>query len=169
MVGLILCSGRGTRLKEETKDKPKCMVDICGKPILEHIADHMNKHGIWRIVVNLHSFPEVVMKHFGQRFVYLYEPVPMGEFATVELVRAMFFGEPIVVANGDTITDINLIPLLVPEVNTRYYSSKTGRHMGTSIYVSGSMEVNGRRDVDCEYFDIGTPEKLKIAREHYEH
>src|SRR3990167_9253299 len=169
MVGLILCSGRGTRLKEETKDKPKCMVDVCGKTVLERIADHMNKHGIWRIVVNLHSFPEVVMKHFGQRFVYLYEPVPMGEFATVELVRAMFFGEPIVVASGDTITDINLIPLLVPEVNTRYYSSKTGRHMGTSIYVSGSMEVNGRRDVDCEYFDIGTPEKLKIAREHYEH
>ena len=78
MIGLVLCAGLSTRLKEETKDKPKCMVEVGNKPILERIADHMNKHGIWRIVVNLHASPEVVMKHFGQRFLYLYEPVPMG-------------------------------------------------------------------------------------------
>ena len=168
MIALLLAAGKGTRIREETKDKPKCMVDVGGKTVLERIADHLNKHGIWRIVVNLHAFPEVVMKHFGQRFLYLYEPVPMGEFATVELVRSLFPGEPIVTMNGDTITDINLTELLIPSVNTRYFSNKTHKHMGTSVYVKGPMDRSGRKDVDCEYFDIGTPEKLKIAREHYD-
>ena len=167
MIGLILAAGLGTRLTSETKDKPKCMVTVGNKPVLERIADHMNKHGIWRIVVNLHAFPEVVMKHFGQRFLYLYEPAPMGEFATVEIIRAMFPGEPVVTMNGDTITDINLTELLIPHVNTRYFSNKTHRHMGTSVYVKGPMDRSGRKDVDCEYFDIGTPAGLVEARKRY--
>ena len=168
MVGLILCSGRGTRLKEETKDKPKCMVDICGKPVLEHIADHMNKHGIWRIVVNLHLFPEVVMKHFGQRFLYLYEPVPMGEFATISLVRSWFPDELLVTMNGDTITDLDLSEIVGRGCSGRVSSVKTQRHMGTTIYYPG-MQPDPSMNVDCDYWDIGTPEGLAAARKHYEH
>ena len=165
-IGLILCAGRGTRLKEETKDKPKCMVPIGNKPILEHIADHMNKHGIWRIVVNLHSFPEVVMKHFGQRFLYLYEPVPMGEFATVSLVRAWFPDKKIIIMNGDTLTNINLTAVKNTTGNIRFISKTTKRHMGTSL-VDPFPVMTGEKEVDCVYHDIGTPEKLKIAREYY--
>lgn len=168
MIGLILCSGLGTRLKEETKDKPKCMVDVCGKPVLERIADHMNKHGIWRIVVNLHAFPEVVMKHFGQRFLYLYEPVPMGEFATVSLVKTWFPDEPLVAMNGDTLTNIDLNYVKESEHNMRFFSRETRRHMGTSIYFDNEIDNTGDDIVDCVYHDIGTPEKLKIAREHYD-
>ncbi len=168
MLGLILCAGHGTRLKKETKDRPKCMVEVAGKPILGHIADHMNKHGIWRIVVNLHSFPEVVMKYFGQRFLYLYEPVPMGEFATMSLVRAIFPNELLVTMNGDTPTDIDLSEVAGRGFSGRCISEKTKRHMGTTIYYPG-MEPDHPIDVNCEYFDCGTPEKLAIARKYYEH
>jgi NDP-sugar pyrophosphorylase family protein len=171
-IGLILCAGLGTRLKEETRDKPKCMVEIGGKPVLERISDHMNKHGIWRIVINLHAFPEVVMRHFGQRFLYLYEPVPMGEFATLNLVRSMFPDEVLVAMNGDTITDIDLgkyVPCCLddPAQNVRFISNKTKRHMGTSIYTKGPIDKIFKNFVDCEYFDIGTPEKLKLARDKF--
>ena len=105
------------------------------------------------------------MKHFGQRFLYLYEPVPMGEFITVKLVQAWFPKEPVLTMNGDTITDIPLG--YVPPTNLRFYSDKTRRHMGTSIYVNGDIENWEKRDVDCTYHDIGTPEKLKIAREYH--
>ncbi len=168
MVGLILCAGRGTRLKGETKDKPKCMVDICGKPILERIADHMNKHGIWKIVVNLHLFPEVVMKHFGQRFLYLYEPVPTGEFATTSLIRAIFPNELLVTMNGDTPTDIDLSEVADRGFSGRCISERTKRHMGTTVYYPG-VEADHPMDVNCEYFDCGTLEKLATARKHYEH
>jgi len=166
MVGLILCAGLGTRLKEETRDKPKCMVDVGGKPVLEHIATHMNKHGIWRIVVNLHAFPEVVMKYFGQRFMYLYEPVPVGEFATVSIVRRWFPNEVLVTLNGDTITDLGLSEVVDRGWSGKCISDKTKRHMGTTIYFPG-MEPEKTIPVDCEYWDMGRPEKLRLAREHF--
>lgn len=166
MIGLILCAGKGTRLKEETKDKPKCMVQINGKTVLEHIAGHMNKYGIWRIVVNLHAFPEVVMKHFGQRFLYLYEPVPMGEFATISIIRGWFPEEKIVVMNGDTLTDINLTAVGNMKNDVRFISKKTKRHMGTSL-ASPYSEIRAEMEVDCVYHDIGTPSKLAIARKYY--
>lgn len=162
-----MAAGLGTRLKEETKDKPKCMVEVGNKPVLEHIADHMNKHGIWRIVVNLHAFPEVVMKHFGQRFLYLYEPVPMGEFATVNLVKGMFPSEKIYTMNGDTITDFwpSDLDFKTPyDLIVRFVSKKTKRHIGSSIYGNG---IEFEKLVDCTYHDIGTPAKLKLAREYY--
>ena len=141
------------------------MVDVGGKPILERIADHMNKHGIWRIVVNLHTFPEVVMKHFGQRFLYLYEPVPMGEFATTNLVRSMFLNDSAWVMNGDTITNL---PLKTDtQTSKRFISKRTGRHMGTTFYGEWGDDTPDDVMVDCEYFDCGTLDKLEIARKHY--
>ena len=142
-----MCAGKCLRLKEETGDKPKCMVEINNKPVLEHIADHMNKHGIRRIVVNLHSFPEVVMKHFGQRFLYLYEPVPMGEFATTAIIKSWFPNEPIIVMNGDTITDLDIIKTI--RITTG------GIHMGTTL------------EMPSYFQDMGTPDGLSKAREHY--
>ena len=169
MIGLILCAGKGVRLGEETKDKPKCMIPVAGKPILEHIADHMSKHGIWRIVVNLHAFPEVVMRYFCARFLYLYELVPMGEFATVALVRAMFPDEVLVTMNGDTLTDIDLTEVSNRKIPGQCIDDKTKRHMGTTIYYPGWSEAADDMSVNCEYFDIGTPEGLVAAKKHYEH
>lgn len=142
MIGIILCAGLGTRLGKETKDKPKCMVDVGGKPILERIANHLEANGVKKIIVNLHSFPEVVMKYFGQRFLYIYEPVPMGEFATVNLVKGWFPGEEVLVVNGDTLTDF--FP-----IKNRF------KHNGYTMYVS-------------DFVDIGTPEGLEKARKLYE-
>ena len=43
---IILCGGKGTRLSEETVDKPKPMIEIGGKPILWHIMKIYSEHGI---------------------------------------------------------------------------------------------------------------------------
>jgi NDP-sugar pyrophosphorylase family protein len=150
MIAIILCAGRATRLKEETKDKPKCMVDICGKPVLERIANQLEQVGADRIIVNLSVFPEVVMKHFGQRFLYLYEPVPMGEFATVALIKSWFTDEDILVVNGDTLV--------------QDYNPEEDKHCGyTWYYENGSViRVKGRK-----FIDIGTPKGLSEARRYY--
>lgn len=42
---VILCGGKGTRLSEETKTRPKPLVDIGGKPILRHIIESYVKYG----------------------------------------------------------------------------------------------------------------------------
>ena len=150
MIGLCLAAGLGTRLKEEAKDKPKCMVDVGNKPILERIADSLEKAGVDKIIVNLHSFPNVVMDYFGQRFLYLYEPVPMGEANTVAIIKRWFPDKKIMVVNGDTL------------VFGKNHNEK--RHCGITYYYPDG-EVDKMTGFD--FIDIGTPEGLKKARERY--
>jgi len=50
---VILCGGKGTRLSEETIEKPKPMVEIGGKPILWHIMKHYSSYGCHRFILAL--------------------------------------------------------------------------------------------------------------------
>ena len=51
MKAVILAGGRGTRLNEETKDIPKPMVKIGGKPILWHIMKIYSNYGIKEFII----------------------------------------------------------------------------------------------------------------------
>ena len=51
MKAIILAAGRGSRMKNLTSDKPKCLVKLHGKPLLEWQLDSMNKSGISEIAV----------------------------------------------------------------------------------------------------------------------
>lgn len=153
MIGIVLCAGRGTRLG--LKDRPKCMVDVGGKPLIERIANHLEKNGIKRIIVNLGVFPEVVMKYFGQRFLYLYEPVPIGEYNTISLLKGYFPEEDILAVNGDTLTDF--FPKLVVK-------GRGKKHNGYTIY---QKDGNITRIFNDDFIDCGTPEGLAEARKKY--
>ena len=57
----ILAAGLGTRLKELTSDKPKALVSICNKPLLEVVLEELIKQGFNHIVVNIHHFGEQII------------------------------------------------------------------------------------------------------------
>ena len=44
--GMILAAGQGTRVRPLTKDLPKPMVPILGKPLMEYLIEHLARHGI---------------------------------------------------------------------------------------------------------------------------
>ena len=50
---VILCGGKGTRLREETEFKPKALVEIGGKPILYHVMEHYSKFGYNNFILAL--------------------------------------------------------------------------------------------------------------------
>ncbi len=50
---VILCGGKGTRLREETEFRPKPMIEVGGRPILWHIMKHFAQHGARRFVLCL--------------------------------------------------------------------------------------------------------------------
>ncbi|MDP3278175.1 MAG: glucose-1-phosphate cytidylyltransferase [Deltaproteobacteria bacterium] len=52
-LAMILCGGRGTRLREETEFRPKPMVEIGGRPIVWHIMKHYATYGVRRFVLCL--------------------------------------------------------------------------------------------------------------------
>jgi NDP-sugar pyrophosphorylase family protein len=70
MKAMIFAAGLGTRLKEETSNKPKALVEVGGKPLLQHAIEKLKKEGFSEVVVNVHHFSDLVIEfvenhHFG--------------------------------------------------------------------------------------------------------
>ncbi len=61
LTAMILAAGLGTRLKELTQDKPKALVELNGKPLLQHCIENLIDNGFHRIVINVHHFGEQII------------------------------------------------------------------------------------------------------------
>ena len=58
---MILAAGLGTRLKSLTHDKPKALVELNGKPLLQHCIENLTDNGFHLIVINVHHFGEQII------------------------------------------------------------------------------------------------------------
>lgn len=119
---LILAGGRGTRLGRETKDLPKPMLRVAGRPILERLINHCVGFGFTRITLAVSYLAHEITAYFGDgqdfgcEITYLYdrdgEPRGTGG-PCVDFVRSAPDSEvPILVINGDLVTDANLSALV---------------------------------------------------------
>ena len=96
-----------------TETVPKCMIEIAGKPVLEHNVEWLRKFGVTDIVINLHYLPEAVRNHFGDgrrfrtRINYLFEPELLGTAGAVRNA-ASFFDGPFFVWYGDNLSTCRL-------------------------------------------------------------
>ena len=64
---LLLSAGLGTRLRPLTLSKPKCLVEINGKPILEHWLDKLDNIGAEKVLINTHYLSEQVDKFIANQ------------------------------------------------------------------------------------------------------
>jgi mannose-1-phosphate guanylyltransferase/phosphomannomutase len=84
MRGIILAGGFGTRLRPLTINLPKPMAPVLNQPMMEHVVQLCEKHGIKDLLCMLHYSPEVIMRHFesgknwGVRMSYLKPEVDLG-------------------------------------------------------------------------------------------
>jgi len=66
ITAMILAAGLGTRLKELTHDKPKALVTLDGKPLLQHCIENLIANGFHHIVINVHHFGEQIIDFVEQ-------------------------------------------------------------------------------------------------------
>lgn len=119
MKAMILTAGYGTRLGDLTKDMPKPMLPIEGKPMLEYIIRHLVACGFAEIALNLHFKPETIRSYFGDgsrlgaSIVYSYEPELLGTAGGVKQM-SHFLGKDndFLVQYGDVVTDQNMKALI---------------------------------------------------------
>jgi len=70
----ILAAGQGTRLRPHTNTKPKPMVIVAGKPIIEHIVNKCKIVGIKTIIINLYYLGSVIKQYFkNEDFTFSHE------------------------------------------------------------------------------------------------
>lgn len=117
MRALILAAGEGTRLRPLTLDRPKPMLPVGDRPVLEHLVSLLSRHGVQDIAINLHYKPDVIVQHFGDgsRFgvsiTYSYEERLLGSAGAAARLD-WYFTEAFMVLYGDVLTDVNLTALL---------------------------------------------------------
>ena len=66
---MVLAAGLGTRMRPLTNDRPKPLVEVAGKPLLDHALDRLAEAGVARAVVNVHHFGDAVETHLQGRTV----------------------------------------------------------------------------------------------------
>ena len=114
---VVMAGGRGTRLRPHTEHCPKPMLEVSGKPMLEHIVERARADGFVRFVIALHYLGEIIEEHFGDgrgwgvEIQYLREPTPLGTVGALSLLESRPT-EPFLVSNGDILTDIHYRELL---------------------------------------------------------
>ena len=117
MKGLILAAGESHRLRPLTFTRPKPMLPVAGRPLLEHIVALLRQHGVSQLAINLHHQPATITVHFGNgqrwgvRIVYSYEQRLLGSAGAAKKL-AWFFDQTFVVFYGDLYTGLNLGSLI---------------------------------------------------------
>ncbi len=118
MKAMILAAGVGSRLDPLTRQTPKPMVPIVGKPVIAHIIDDLKHHGITEIMVNLHYLGDVVADYigdgskFGLPITCVQEDQLWGDAGSVKRAQAFFADGTFLVVGGDDISDMDLSALL---------------------------------------------------------
>lgn len=129
MKAIILAGGEGTRLKSVTGDLPKPMVQLCGKPVLEHILALLKRNGITEACMALHYRPEVIKDYFGDgaafgmRLSYHEEKAQLGTAGGVRACADYYGERDFLVISGDCICDFDLKSLM--EAHHRHQSAVT--------------------------------------------
>jgi N-acetyl-alpha-D-muramate 1-phosphate uridylyltransferase len=64
---MVLAAGFGTRMHPLTERKPKPLVEVAGKPLIDHVLDRLADAGVGRAVVNVHHFADQLQQHLAAR------------------------------------------------------------------------------------------------------
>jgi dTDP-glucose pyrophosphorylase/CBS domain-containing protein len=113
---VVMAGGFGSRLAPLTDHTPKPMLEVGGRPLMERIIEQLQQAGICQVSVTTHYRPEVIKQHFGNGaalgvdLTYVEETSPMGTAGALSLIEAA--REPLLVINGDILTEVNFRALL---------------------------------------------------------
>lgn len=64
---MVLAAGLGTRMRPLTNDRPKALVEVGGRALIDHVLDRLAEAGVARAVVNVHWFADRLEAHLAGR------------------------------------------------------------------------------------------------------
>jgi mannose-1-phosphate guanylyltransferase len=122
---MILAAGKGTRVRPLTYDLPKPMIPLLGKPVMAYLVEHLKKHGVTEIMVNVSYLHEKIEEYFGEgeqfgvQIGYSFEgyirdgevvPEPIGSAGGMKKIQEFggFFDDTTIVLCGDALIDLDL-------------------------------------------------------------
>jgi NDP-sugar pyrophosphorylase family protein len=120
MKAVILAGGAGTRLRPVTYEIPKPLVPVRKKPILNHLIEFFNRHGVSDIAVVASKEHEEDFRRWEKAWAgeipgsykIFYEEKPQGTFGYLRRLKEWLGGDSFIVTNGDELKDFDLGALM---------------------------------------------------------
>ncbi|NOR76010.1 MAG: NTP transferase domain-containing protein, partial [Draconibacterium sp.] len=147
MKAMIFAAGLGTRLLNETFDKPKALVQIGGKTLLQHVIEKLKNESIEEIIVNVHHFSELVIKFISENDfgIPIHISDESGELLDTGggLKKAAYFfddNSPVLIYNVDVLSDLNLQLLKNEHLKSNAIATLVVRNRVTQRYFKFDSE-----------------------------
>jgi N-acetyl-alpha-D-muramate 1-phosphate uridylyltransferase len=105
---MVLAAGLGTRMKPLTDDRPKALVTVNGRALIDHVLDRLVAAGVKRAVVNVHAFADLLEAHVKRRsdieiLISDERACLMETGGGVKQARPLLGYKPIIVCNIDSV------------------------------------------------------------------
>lgn len=145
---LVLCGGFGTRLRSAVSDRPKSMAMIGERPFLDFILEHFARRGVERIVLCTGYLGDYIEQWYAGtprpcELVVSREVSPMGTAGALRQAAPLIRTDPFIVANGDSLLDVDPNALLEFHAAKQACASVTLVNAGARADV-GFVALDGR-------------------------
>jgi len=169
MKAMILAAGLGTRLRPLTDDRPKALVEIGGRTLLEITLERLRAFDVCEVIINVHHFADKVLDYlrannnFGMSIEISREEILLDTGGGLKKAAYFFLGNPaeldrpFILHNVDVISTIDLHRMLQNHIENQALATLAVQERETSRYLlfDERLQLCGRRSV---------PENNEIVR-----
>jgi len=171
MKAMVLAAGLGTRLRPLTDNRPKALVEVGGRTMLEITLARLREFGIREVIVNAHHFADQIVAYleandkFGMRIEISREDVLLDTGGGLKKAAHFFLdgpggaGEPFILHNVDVISTIDLRRMAQVHVEGQALATLAVQDRGTSRYLlfDDKLQLCGRRTGGSQQDEIVRP------------
>jgi NDP-sugar pyrophosphorylase family protein len=165
---MVLAAGLGTRLRPLTDDRPKALVEIAGRSLLEITLTRLSTFGIRDVIINVHHFADKVIDYlqlhhdFGMHIEISREEVLLDTGGGLKQAGSFFLqdsgsvDEPFILHNVDVLSTIDLRRMVDFHVENQALATLAVQDRKTSRYLLFNQQVQlcGRRSVNAGSSEI---------------
>jgi mannose-1-phosphate guanylyltransferase len=159
MKAMILAAGLGTRLRPLTNDRPKALVEVAGRTLLEITLARLRTFGVSEVIVNVHHFADLAIEYlkahdnFGMRIEVSREDVLLDTGGGLKKAAWFFLedsaraDEPFLLHNVDVISTIDLERMVQSHKQNKGLATLAVQERETSRYLlfDDHLQLCGRR------------------------
>lgn len=171
MKAMILAAGMGTRLRPLTASRPKALVEVAGRTLLEIALSRLRSFGVTDVIVNVHHFSEMVTEYlqthhnFGMRVAISQEEMLLDTGGGLKNAGWFFQeqggDEPFILHNVDVISTIDLGRMLQAHRENDALATLAVRDRPSSrqLFFNDHLQLCGRRAGSNQEPEIVRPAK----------
>ena len=173
MKAMILAAGLGTRLRPLTDDRPKALVEINGRTLLEITLSRLRSFGVGEVIVNVHHFANMIVEYlktngnFGMRIEVSREEALLDTGGGLKKAAHFFVEdpgseEPLIVHNVDVLSTIDLRRMVQFHTENQALATLAVQDRNTSRYLlfDDQLQLRGRRSGDDQPEFVGGRQQL---------